>query len=397
MTDLHGAGARAARGAGLAHATLALGGFAIGTAEFASMSFLPSFSAGLGVDAPTGGHVISAYALGVVGGAPLLAVLGARFDRRTLLVLLMAWFAVGNGLSAVAPDFTSLVLFRFLTGLPHGAYFGIAALVAAGMVPPARRAAAIGRVMTGLTVATIVGVPLASLVAQRLGWRVGFAGVGGIAVLTALLVSRVVPRQGVDRLASPLRELGALRNGQVWLSLGIGAIGFGGMFAVYTYLASTLALVTRAPEQALPMVLAVFGVGLTLGNGLAPRLVRWGVMTAAGLLLAWSAAALAIYPFTVGNVWLIGLAVFAIACGGGLGTVLQTHLMDVAGEAQSLAAALNHSAFNVANALGPWLGGLAIAAGHGWASVGWVGSGLALAGLAIWAMAVGAGRQAVRA
>ena len=158
------ASSRRPRSPGLVHAALALGGFAIGTTEFATMSLLPAFSRGLDVDAPTGGHVISAYALGVVVGAPLFAVLGARLSRRTLLVLMMAWFAVGNGLSALAPDFRSLLALRFLSGLPHGAYFGIAALVAASLVTPERRAAAVGRVMLGLTTATIVGVPVANVI-----------------------------------------------------------------------------------------------------------------------------------------------------------------------------------------------------------------------------------------
>ena len=351
------------------------------------MSFLPALGTGFGIDAPTAGHAISAYALGVVVGAPLLAIAGARLDRRVLLVLLMAWFGLGNLLGATAPDFRSFLLLRFLTGIPHGAYFGIAVLVAVGMVPSERRGAAIGRVLMGLTVATILGVPLANLVAQGLGWRYGFDVVGLLSLLIAALLFLVVPAQGRIEGASALRELSALRRGQVWLTLGIGAVGFGGMFAVYTYLASTLTLVTGVSEWAVPLVLAVFGVGLTAGNALAPRLMRRSAMTAIGMLLAWSAAALAIYPATVGSLPAITAAVFLVGLGGGLGTVLQARLMDVSGDAQGLAAALNHSAFNVANALGPWLGGLAIAAGHGWASTGWVGCGLALGGLTLWALA----------
>lgn len=387
MTDFAITTSRRIWPAGLVHLVLALGGFAIGTAEFATMSLLPDFSSGLGVDAPTGGRVISFYALGVVVGAPLFAVFGARISRRTLLMLLMTWFAIGNGLSAFAPTFTTLLALRFLTGLPHGAYFGIAALVAAGLVPQAQRTTAVGRVMMGLTVATIVGVPLANMLGQWLGWRWGFGVVAMLAMLTVALVSVLVPSDRPDAEASPLRELGALRNGQVWLTLAIGAVGFGGMFAVYTYLASTLAAVTHAPAYAVPLVLAVFGVGMTLGNLAAPHLANRALMPTVGALLAWSAVALAIYPFTTSHLWSITLVVAAIGAGGGLGAVLQTRLMDVAGEAQGLAASLNHSAFNTANALGPWLGGIAIAAGYGWNSTGWVGCGLALGGLAIWAFA----------
>ena len=373
---------------GLVHTVLALGGFAIGTTEFATMSLLPAFSKGMGVDAPTGGHVISAYALGVVVGAPLFAVLGARLSRRTLLVLLMSWFAVGNLLSALAPSFGALLALRFVTGLPHGAYFGVAALVAAGLVPAEQRTVAIGRVLSGLAVATIIGVPLANLLGQWLGWRWGFGVVAALALLTVALVLVVVAADRPDKEASPLRELGALKRAQVWLTLAIGAIGFGGMFAVYTYLTSTLSAVTHAPAYAVPIVLAVFGVGMTVGNFVVPRFADRALMPVAGGLLAFSAVALAIYPFAASHLWSITLVVAAIGIGGALGAVLQTRLMDVAGDAQGLAAALNHSAFNTANALGPWLGGLAITAGYGLTSTGWVGCGLALGGLAIWAVAL---------
>ena len=386
---------RRTRSPGVVHLALALGGFAIGTAEFATMSLLPAFSRGLGVDAPTGGRVISAYALGVVVGAPLLAVLGARLSRRTLLVLLMTWFALGNGVSAVAPTFGALLACRFLTGLPHGAYFGIAALVAAGLVPPAQRTVAVGRVMLGLTVATIVGVPLANVLGERLGWRWGFGVVAALALLTVGLVLLVVPADRPEAGASPLRELGALRRVQVWLTLATGAVGFGGLFAVYTYLASTLAAVTRAPASAVPLVFAAFGVGMTLGNLAVPRFADRALMPTAGGLLAFSAVTLALYPVAAPHLWSITLAVAAVGVGGALGPVLQARLMDVAGDAQGLAAALNHSAFNTANAIGPWLGGAAITAGYGWTATGWVGCGLALGGLVIWTIALVAGRASV--
>lgn len=387
MTDLDKANPR--RGSiGLVHSALALGGFAFGTAEFATMSLLPDFSRGLHVDAPTGGHAVSAYALGVVVGAPLFAVLGARLSRRNLLIFLMTWFAIGNGLSALAPTFTALLALRFLTGLPHGAYFGIAALTAAGLVPLFQRTTAIGRVMMGMTISTIVGVPLANVIGQWLGWRWGFGAVAALSLLTVALLTFLVPADRPDTDASPLRELSVLRNGQAWLTLAIGAVGFGGMFAVYTYLASTLAAVTHAPVYAVPLVLAAFGIGMTLGNLVVPRFANRALMPTAGGLLAWSAVALALYPFATSHLWSITLAAAAIGVSGGLGVVLQTRLMDVAGDAQGLAASLNHAAFNIANAIGPWLGGIAIAAGCGWSSVGWVGSGLALGGLIVWALAL---------
>lgn len=372
-----------------------MGGFAIGTTEFATMSLLPDFASGLKIDEPTAGHVISAYALGVVVGAPLLAVLGARLSRHRLLILLMMMFAIGNGLSAIAGSYGEMLVFRFASGLPHGAYFGIAALVAASLVPPNKRAQAVGRVMLGLTVATILGVPLANWLGQMLGWRSGFGVVTGLALLTVVLVLLLVPRDRPDRAANPLRELAALGNPQVWLTLGIGAIGFGGLFAVYTYLASTLLNVTHVPSTMLPVVLAIFGLGMTVGNIVVPRFADRALMPTVAGMLIWSALALAIYPFLASNIWTLSLCIFAIGCGGALGTVLQTRLMDVAGDAQALAAALNHSAFNTANALGPLLGGMAISAGWGWASTGFVGCALALGGLGIWAVSMRLDRRVV--
>ncbi|WP_420847266.1 MFS transporter [Methylobacterium organophilum] len=367
---------------------LAVGGFAIGTTEFASMSLLPEFAPALGIDAPTAGHVISAYALGVVVGAPVIAVLAARIARRTLLVGLMVMFALGNLLSAIAPSYHAILAFRFFAGLPHGAYFGVAMLLAASLVPREKRAGASAKVLTGLTVATVVGVPLANAIGQIFGWRWSFAIVAGLALLTAALVRFYAPLGAPTEGASPLRELGALKRGQVWLTLAIGAVGFGGMFSVYTYLASTMLSVTQVSPALIPVALAVFGAGLTLGNlGWAWIADRSGaLMLSAAATLVWSAVVLALYPAATASLWTLLPVVFLIGCGGGLATILQTRLMDVAEDAQTLAAALNHSAFNVANALGPWLAGLAIASGFGLPATGWVGVALALGGLAIWTM-----------
>lgn len=372
---------------------LAMGGFAIGVTEFAAMSILPDFAAGLGVDAPTAGHVISAYAAGVVVGAPILAVLGARLPRWLLLIGFMALFAVGNILSALAPSYPWMLVFRFLSGLPHGAYFGVAALVAASTVPLEYRTRAVSTILMGLTVATIIGVPFANVVSHAYGWRWTFAIVGALAVATMALVALFAPRDPAHADASPWRELGALKRGQVWLTLGVGAIGFGGMFAVYAYLASTLQAVTGVGPEVLPWVFAVFGVGMFLGNILGAWAADRIGFPAAGGVLLWSAAALSLYPFAASNVWALMVVVFLIGGGGGLGAILQTRLMDVAGDAQTLAAALNHSAFNTANAIGPLLGGIAIAAGLGWTSTAWVGVGLSLGGFAIFVVAWLTGRR----
>lgn len=367
---------------------LAMGGFAIGTTEFAAMSLLPYFSAGLGIDEPTAGHVISAYALGVVVGAPILAVFFARMSRRTLAMGLMAVFAVANVLSALSPSYHWMLLFRFMSGLPHGAYFGVAALMAASLVPMNRRAWAVGRVMLGLSIATVIGVPFATWLGQHLGWRWGFGVTGILATLTFLMIMAFAPKDPPRPGATPLRELAALKNRQVWLTLGIGAVGFGGLFAVYSYIASTLLEVTGVAPYWVPVVLTVFGAGMTCGTLIGSWGADRALMPTAGILLLSNAIFLAIFPFVVMNVWILTALVFLIGCTGGLGTVLQTRLMDVAQDAQTLAAALNHSAFNVANALGPWLAGLSIAAGYGFASSGFVGCALALGGLIIWAIAL---------
>jgi len=376
---------------GLIQLALAVGGFSIGTTEFAIMGLLPYMARDLKIDEPTAGHLISAYALGVVLGAPVIAVLSARISRRTLLIGLMTMFALANGLSSLAPTYHWMLLFRLLSGLPHGAYFGIASLVAASIVPASQRTQAVGRMFLGLTVATIIGVPLANWLGQAAGWRWTFAIVATLAIACALLIAAYAPRDTPEPGASPMRELGALRRRQVWLTLAIGAIGFGGLFAVYTYLASTLMAVTRMTPGTVPLVLAAFGVGMTAGNMFIPWFADRALMRTAGWLLVWSAVVLALYPLAARNPWTVTLDVFAIGVGGALGTVLQTRLMDVAGRAQSLAASLNHSAFNTANALGPWLGGLAISAGYGWTSSGYVGSALAVAGLAVWVISLAAG------
>jgi DHA1 family inner membrane transport protein len=366
--------------------SLAMGGFAIGTTEFASMSLLPFFAADLHIDEPTAGHAISAYALGVVLGAPLIAVLGAKFARRTQLLALMAVFALGNALTALAPGFGAMIAARFLSGLPHGAYFGLAALVAASLVPQDRRSRVVGQVMLGLTIATIIGVPLANLIGQRVGWRASFGLVSVLALLTMLLCALFAPRDQAGR-SDPLRELGALRSRRVWTTLAISAIGFGGMFAVYTYLATTLIEVTKVSTDVIPFFLAIFGIGATLGNLFVPRFADRALMPTAGGILVFATVALLAFPLVAGNPWLLAIDIFAIGASVALGAVLQTRLMDVAGDAQALAAALNHSAFNTANALGPFLGGLAIRQGWGWTSTGPVGAALAVLGLLIWFVA----------
>lgn len=361
---------------------LALGGFAIGTTEFAAMSLLPFYATDFAVTEPVAAHAVSAYALGVVVGAPILGLFGASWPRRRLLVVLMVLIAMGNAATVWAPTYHTLLAFRFLSGLPHGAYFGVAALLAASLLPE-KRAAAASYVMAGLAVATVIGAPFANWLGLHVGWRVVFGGVSGIALATATALLILAPRQPVEIGRSMRREMHALAHPQVLLTLGAGAVGFGGLFAVYSFLAPVLTEYTGATPASVPWVFAIFGVGILVGNLLGGWMADISLKAAAIGLLAWSAVFLAAFTFAATNFWLLSLVCFAIGMGGGLGPILQVRLMDVAGEAQTMAAALHHAAFNIANALGPWLAGLAITAGMGWTAPGWVGLCLALGGILI--------------
>lgn len=371
---------------------LGVGGFSIGTGEFVIMGLLPEVARDIGVSIPQAGHVISAYALGVVIGAPALAVLAAGWGRRALLVALMAAYAVANIGSALAPGYVSLNVLRFLSGLPHGTYFGVAALVAASLAPPGRRARAVGLVMLGLTGATLAGVPIAAALGQHFGWRSAFVFVGIIAAIAVVMIRRQVPFLPADPGAGPWRELQALRNKHVWLTLGIGAIGFGGLFCVFSYIKPTLTEVAGLPLGRVPLVLALFGLGMVTGNIVGARLADRSLMRTIGGLLLWSMLVLGGFVFAAQHVATAAVATFLIGTIVAIGPALQIRLMDVAGEAQTLAAALNHSAFNLANALGACLGGVAISAGLGWTSTGWVGVLLAVVGLGVFALALRADR-----
>jgi DHA1 family inner membrane transport protein len=366
---------------------LGMGGFAIGTSEFAVMGLMPEIARGMGISEPQVGHVISAYALGVVVGAPLLAILGARLPRRTLLLALMAFYALGNIASALSPGYHAMLLFRFIAGLPHGAYFGVAALVAASISRPEQRGQAVGRVMLGLSIALLVGNPLATWLGQVLEWRYAFGLVALIALLTVAMVARSLPPHPDEPHQDPIRELRDFNRKPVWLALGIGAIGFAGMFCVFSYLAPTMTQVTGLPESWIPFGLVAFGAGGiigTLGGGWLYDRLRF---RSVAVVLAWSVVVLLVFPFAAHAAWSLLLVVVAVGTMGALATVLQAHLMEVAGGAQTLAAASNHSAFNAANALGPWLGGMAISAGFGWTSTGYVGAATAVVGLLVYAWA----------
>ncbi len=368
---------------GLSLFALALGGFAIGTTEFASMGLLPNIAADLNVPVPTAGHAIETYALGVVVCAPLFAVLGARVPRKLLLLLLTAGLVLGNLLSALAPNFDSLLGARFLAGLPHGAFFGIAAVVAASLVTAGKRAQAVAMTLTGLMIANVLGVPATTWLGQEFGWRSTYLAVVAIAALTMVGIAILVPARGQQAGAGVRGELAALRNVRMWLTLLVGAIGFGGLFAVYSYVTPLLTEVSGYSEAAVPMVLVLIGIGMTLGNLIGGRLADRSVdgaiiagFVGTGLTLV-ALPWLAVNPVTAA----IGLFVLGLVASS-IGPGMTARLMALGGEGQSLGAALHHSAFNIANALGAALGGLVITAGLGYTAPAWVGVALSVAGLA---------------
>lgn len=376
---------------------LVMGGFAIGISEFSTMGLMTQIAQGLQITEPQVGHVISAYALGVVVGAPLLAILGARWPRRTLLLLLMVFYALGNVASALAPSYHAMLLCRFIAGLPHGAYFGVASLVAASISPPNQRATAVGRVLLGLSVALLVGNPLATWLGQIVSWRWAYASVSVIALGTVAAVAVLLPPQPEEPRQQPLRELRAFNQPQVWLALAIGAVGFSGMFCVFSYLAPTLTAVTGVTAARIPLAMVAFGVGGVLGSILGGWLFDRMQFRAVPVLLLWSVVVMLTFPLAAqSGVWVF-VSIVAVGTMGALAPALQTRLMDVAAEAQTLAAASNHAAFNTANALGPWLGGMAITAGWGWTSTGYVGAATALGGLLVYAAAVWQERHRQRA
>jgi DHA1 family inner membrane transport protein len=370
--------------------SLALGGFAIGATEFVAMGLLPNIAADLLPDLyaesstqgiARAGWMISAYALGVVVGAPLFAVIAIRYSRTRLLLALLAVFIVGTVASAVLPSFGLVVLARFAAALPHGAYFGTASLVAASIMGPGSQGKGIAIVLSGLTVSNVIGVPAITWLGQQYGWRVAYLSVAGIFVLTLVAVLLAVPHQKAEPGASARSELRIFRIPQAWLMMAAAAIGFGGFFAVYSYIAEVVTHVTRQSAGFVPWVLAAIGIGMTVGNLLggwaADRNLRLTLLAGTPVLIA-SLVAVALFSRTPA-----GLLLSAFAVGAANALVipsLQTRLIRISGDAQLIAAALNHSAFNVGNSLGAILGGAAIAAGLGYLAPTLVGVGLTVLG-----------------
>lgn len=343
------------------------------------------------------GWIISAYALGVVVGAPTIAAFAARLPRKKLLLWLLVAFTVGTIASALAPTFQLVLLARFVSALPHGAYFGIASLVAASLMGPGKRGQGVAFVLSGLTISNVIGVPAITWLGQTQGWRTAYLVVSAIFALTFVAVALLVPWQAGNPKATMASELKAFTRLQVWLALGIGAVGFGGFFAVYTYVAPMVTTVTGLPESSVPLVLILIGIGMTVGNlfggWMADRDLKRGMLVFFAIFLVGLAALF----FTAQSLTGLLISLFVIAAAStALSPTIQTRLMDVAHDSQSIAAALNHSALNIANAAGAFLGGLTIAAGFGYLSPIAVGAVLCVGGIALALISFGIDRSRIR-
>jgi len=373
----------------LALLALALGGFAIGTTEFMTMGLLEEIADGIGRTNAETGHIITAYAFGVVVGAPVIVSLGARLPKKELAIGLILALGVGNAITAVASGYVPVMVARFVAGLPHGAYFGVASLLAASMVRPELRGRAISSVMLGLSAATVAGVPASTILGQTLGWRSAYWAVLIIAIAAAFMIFTFVPHSPANTDASVKGELRALKQPQVLFAVAAGMIGFGGLFAMYSYIAPIVTKVMDLSDAWIAAFTLAFGIGSVLGSWGAGILADWNVERS--VFLGFIATALVLVAFYFAAPYVVPALVLVLAVGA-LGSVvaitLQVRLMDAAGDAQMLGAALNHSALNIANGLGALFGSMIITAGYGYRATSWVGVVMAVAGALIFALGI---------
>ncbi|GAB2560688.1 MFS transporter [Leucobacter ruminantium] len=364
---------------------LALGAFGIGLTEFVIMGLLPEVATDLGVTESAAGWLISGYALGVVAGALGLTAATTRLPRKPVLLGLVVLFIVGNLLTATATGYELAMVGRVVAALSHGAFFGIGSVVAAGLVAPEKQAGAIAIMFTGLTAANVFGVPFGTFLGQQFGWRATFWAISGIGVLAFAGIAALVtaPRPTSEQV-SLRSELGAFRSGQVWSSLTVTVLAYGGMFGAFTYIAYTLTGVTGFASSAVPWLLVLFGAGLVVGNWAGGKLADRSIDgTLIGFITA-LAVVLVAFGLLAGSQPAV-VAILVLMGGFGFGTVpgLQSRIMRYAGGAPTLASGANIGAFNVGNALGAWAGGLGIAAGLGYTSPIWIGAGITAAALVV--------------
>jgi len=368
----------------LALIALALGGFAIGTTEFMTMGLLEEIADGIDRTNAETGHIITAYAFGVVVGAPVIVSLGARLPKKELAIGLILALGIGNAITAMASGYVPVMIARFVAGLPHGAYFGVASLLAASLVRPELRGRAVSSVMLGLSVATVAGVPASTLLGQSLGWRSAYWAVLVIAIAAAFMIFTFVPHSPANTDASVRGELSALKRPQVLFAVSAGMVGFGGLFAMYSYIAPIVTKVMDRSDAWIAAFTLAFGIGSVLGSWGAGILADWNVERS--VVVGFVATAVALVAFYYLAPYVVP-ALLLVLVVGVLGSVvaitLQIRLMDAAGDAQMLGAALNHSALNVANGLGAFFGSVIISAGYGYRATAWVGVVLATLGLVI--------------
>ncbi|MEV4220076.1 MFS transporter [Nonomuraea sp. NPDC049725] len=371
----------------LALFALAISAFGIGTTEFIINGLLPELAGDFGVTIPAAGLLVSGYALGVAVGGPPLTMLGGRLSRKTMLLALMVLFIAGNLLSALAPSYGTLMVGRFLAAFAHGAYFGVGSVVAADLVAPRKRASAIALMFTGLTLANVLGVPLGTWIGQAFGWRATFwvvvvIGVVGLAGVLALVPAQPRPTGGV------LRELATFRKGGVWLALAMTVFGFAPVFAVITFISPIMTGVGGFSPGAVPIVMALFGVGLVIGNLIGGRLADRAVMPSIYGSVALLTLLAVVVALVAGHqvAFVVAITLFGVAA---FATVppLQTRVLDAAAGAPTLASAANIGAFNLGNAIGSFAAGLTIDAGLGYTAPAWTAAGLGVVGLAVAALA----------
>lgn len=377
---------------------LAVAAFGIGTTEFVMMGVLPEVATAFGIDIPTAGNLITAYAIGVVIGAPLITATCARMSRKTLLRAMMALFVLGNALFALAPNVQFGVLFRFIAGLPHGAFFGAGAIVAAGLVDESRRARAISRMFVGLTLANVVGVPLGTMLGQRVGWRATFVVVALIGVLALIAIQLLVPDVPQPKGAGLRSELSAFRRPQVWLALAIVTFGLGGTFATMSYIAPMLTDVSGFAPSSVTPLLALAGIGMTAGVLVGGRLADRALMPGMYAALAMLGVVLGLFTLTANTKIGAMITLMAIGFAGFLiGPMVQTRVMQKAGGSPSMVSAAVQSGFNVANSIGAYLGGMVIAGGFGLLAPNLVGALLSAIGLALAVLSGTMDRRGLRA
>lgn len=369
---------------------LAIGAFGIGLTEFVIMGLLPEVAADFSVTEASAGWLISGYALSVVVGALLLTAATTRLPRKPVLLGLLVLFIAGNVLTALSPDYGVAMAGRIVAALSHGAFFGIGSVVAADLVAPEKKARAIAIMFTGLTAANVFGVPFGTFLGQQFGWRSTFWVISVIGVVALVGIGALVraPR-GVGAGVSLRQELSAFRSGQVWLSLLVTILAYGGMFGAFTYIAYTLTSVTGFASAAVPWLLVLFGLGLVAGNAIGGRLADRSVDRTLLWFIAALAAVLVAFGLLAGS-QPATMVILVLMGGFGFGTVpaLQSRIMHYAGGAPTLASGANIGAFNVGNALGAWAGGVGISAGLGYTSPIWIGAALTTSALGVMLVAV---------